>query len=183
MLRMDELLRHFETMGSQCLLVFTGESSETRVCERWCEMDFVRPLYVKGNFMILASDATFSTGHSFLPTRRMGGSVLCPPPRSPCRFISHNAPPPPSAWGLLLTQNLNILFSYPWLKMVSGWTPLWLVFTETFAELLLGWIFRLSLLGKSSGFPLNPQEVKLFAEGSLQPSLWAKSPALHPIRG
>ena len=30
----------------------------------------------------------------------------------------------------------------------------------------LGWIFRLYLFGKSGAVPLNPQQVKLFAEGS-----------------
>ena len=37
---------------------------------------------------------------------------------------------------------------------------------HTFSWLLLGWIFRLQLFGKSRGFPLQPQQVKLFAEGS-----------------
>ena len=35
-LRMDEILH----MGNHCLLVFTRESSEAGVSERWCEMDF-----------------------------------------------------------------------------------------------------------------------------------------------
>ena len=37
---MDEILHHFEGIGNHCLLVFTGESSETRVSERWRRMDF-----------------------------------------------------------------------------------------------------------------------------------------------
>ena len=33
-------------------------------------------------------------------------------------------------------------------------------------KLDLGWIFRPYLFGKSRGFPLNPEKVKLFAEAS-----------------
>ena len=43
---MEELLHHFETIGRHCLLVFSGDSSETRVSERWCEADFVHPQHV-----------------------------------------------------------------------------------------------------------------------------------------
>ena len=38
LLWMDELLHQFETMGNHLLLV-TGESTHSRVSERWCEMD------------------------------------------------------------------------------------------------------------------------------------------------
>ena len=40
----DRILHHSETMGNHCLLVSTGETSETRVL-RWCEMDFVHQQY------------------------------------------------------------------------------------------------------------------------------------------
>ena len=44
LLWMNEILHHFETMGSHCWLVFTGESFIPGFLE-WCEMDFVHPQY------------------------------------------------------------------------------------------------------------------------------------------
>ena len=41
---MDELLHHFATMGSHCLLVCPGQSYHPRVLERWCAICFVHPL-------------------------------------------------------------------------------------------------------------------------------------------
>ena len=37
---MDKILHHFETMRNHGLLLFTGESSNTRVSERWCQRGF-----------------------------------------------------------------------------------------------------------------------------------------------
>ena len=38
-----------KSWGNRCSLVFTGGiESETRVSERWCEMDFVHPQYHQG---------------------------------------------------------------------------------------------------------------------------------------
>ena len=39
---MHKILHHVETMGGRCLLVFTGESSETRVSERWCRISCIQ---------------------------------------------------------------------------------------------------------------------------------------------
>ena len=58
---MDEILHRFETMGSHCLLVFTGESFIPGFL-RWCEMDFVHPQYFGGLHWMRSQGSQFILG-------------------------------------------------------------------------------------------------------------------------